>query len=85
MGAVFTNYSGEIENEIPFLTGAYICPNLGTLKVIDINANANAKDYPPILSIFTAGEYHIYDYMFFYCNLQSNVSKRVNRYLSNFK
>lgn len=81
MGAVFINYSGEIENEIPFLTGAYICPNRGTLKVIDINK----EDYPPILSIFNDGEYHIYDYIFFYRNLQSNVSKRVNRYLSNFK
>lgn len=75
-GAVFTNYAGGIDSEVPNLTGAYICPNRGTLKVKDIDK----ADYPPILSIFQYGEYHIYDYLFFYRNLQSNVNKRIEEY-----
>ena len=77
LGAVFTNYSGGIDREIPNLTGAYICPNRGTLKVKDISKD----EYPPVLSIFQAGEYHIYDYLFFYRNLQSNVRLRIEEYL----
>lgn len=76
LGACFTNYSGEITKEIPNLTGAYICPDRGTLKVTDVSA----ADYPPVLSIFSDGEYHIYDYMFFYRNLQENVQTRIDNY-----
>ncbi len=78
-GACFPDYNGIITKEIPHLTGAYICPVRGTLKVTDISAN----DYPPILDIFTEGEYHIYDYMFFYRNLQENVKKRIDNYMLN--
>lgn len=73
-GAVFTDYDGNITKEIPELTGAYICPHRGTLKATDINPD----DYPPVLDIFESGEYHIYDYMFFYRNLQENVKARMN-------
>lgn len=80
-GAVFTNYAGGIDSEVPNLTGAYICPTRGTLKAKDIDK----ADYPPILSIFQSGEYHIYDYLFFYRNLQSNVNKRIEEYLRKSK
>lgn len=76
VGACFTNYSNEIVQEIPNLTGAYICPERGTLKITDVTAT----EYPPILSIFKDGEYHIYDYMFFYRNLQENVRTRIKKY-----
>lgn len=76
LGACFTNYSGNIINEIPHFTGAYICSKRGTLKVPDVDAD----EYPPRISIFQRGEYHIYDYMFFYRNLQENVLLRIEKY-----
>ena len=34
-----------------------------------------------MLSIFSDGIYHLYDYQFFYRNLQENVEARLNAYL----
>ncbi len=75
-GACFTDYDGNITSEIPELTGAYIDEKRGTLKVPDI---AEA-DYPA--AIFDEGIYHIYDYQFFYRNLQDNVAKRTAAFLN---
>ena len=75
-GACFTSYSGKIKNEIPELTGAYIDPVRGALKVTDVTA----EGYPPKLSIFDDGVYHLYDYQFFYRNLQENVQVRIAEY-----
>ena len=75
-GAVFTGYDGRIHKEIPHLTGAYIDPVRGTVKVTDIDAAA----YPPVLDLFKHGEYHIYDYQFFFRNLQTNVGDRIDAY-----
>lgn len=72
LGACFTDYSGNINQEIKEFSGAYISPSRGTLKVIDILP----QNYPSILPIFKEGEYHIYDYLFFYRNLQENVALR---------
>ena len=72
-GAVFTRYDGSILREIPNLTGAYRDQTRGTVKVTDIDA----EDFPPILDLFKTGEYHIYDYQFFYRNLQRNVKDRM--------
>lgn len=77
-GACFTDYSGNITEEIPYLTGAYIDEERGALKVTDVSP----KDYPPVLSFLKEGEYHIYDYQFFYRNLQDNVEKRVEAYMA---
>lgn len=77
-GACFTDYSGDIVIEIENLTGAYLDPVRGTLKVTDIKV----EDYPPVLDIFAEGEYHVYDYQFFYTNLQENVEKRIDAYLT---
>ena len=41
-GACFTDYSGNIKEEIPNLTGAYIDEKRGALKVVDIKP----EDYP---------------------------------------
>ena len=78
-GACFTDYSGAITEEIPQLTGAYIDEERGTLKVPDVSPT----DYPAGLSIFEDGVYHLYDYQFFYRNLQDNVADRLDVYLAN--
>lgn len=78
LGACFTNYSGDIVSEIPQLTGAYIDPVRGALKVTDVTP----EEYPPGLSIFPEGVYHLYDYQFFYRNLQQNVAVRLDAYLA---
>lgn len=78
LGACFTNYDGEIVKEVENLTGAYLDPERGTLKVTDINK----EEYPASLSIFPEGVYHIYDYQFFYRNLQKNVGDRLNAFLN---
>jgi len=77
-GACFPNYYGEIIKEIPHLTGAYIDLVRGVLKVTDINH----IEFPPVLDLFGEGVYHIYDYQFFYRNLQENVAARVRVFTS---
>lgn len=77
-GACFTDYEGNILEEIPALTGAYIDEKRGALKVTDVTA----EEYPAGLSIFKDGIYHLYDYQFFYRNLQENVDKRIDSYLN---
>lgn len=76
-GACFTNYKGEIKSEQAALCGAYIDSQRGTLKVTDVSA----QDYPPVVSGLPEGEYHVYDYQFFYRNLQENVAVRLQSYL----
>lgn len=77
-GACFTDYSADITKEIPELTGCYIDEQRGTLKCPDVKAD----DYPQGISFFEPGVYHIYDYQFFYRNLQENVVKRTEAYLA---
>ncbi len=74
-GACFTDYSGNIKSEIAGLCGAYIDETRGTLKVTDIQA----ADYPPVVPGLPDGEYHVYDYQFFFRNLQENVKVRVKK------
>lgn len=76
-GAVFTDYSGAIVKEVPNLTGAYLDPDRGTLRVTGVNP----ADFPPVLDIFQEGVYHLYDYQFFYRNLQANVKERIGNYI----
>lgn len=78
MGACFTNYGGEIKSEVKELCGAYIDEERGTLKVTDIDA----ADYKPVVPGLPQGSYHIYDYQFFFRNLEKNVSDRVAAYLA---
>lgn len=76
LGACFTKYSGEIKTEIPQLTGAYIDEERGALKITDLTP----EEYPPILNIFEDGIYHLYDYEFFFRNLQQNVKVRCDAF-----
>ena len=78
LGACFTDYSGEIKTETAGLCGAYLDPDRGTLKVTDVTP----EQYPAYLSFLEDGNYHLYDYQFFYRNLQENVQKRINAYLN---
>lgn len=75
-GACFTDYSGAITREVPQLTGAFIDPVRGALKVPDVTP----EEYPG--AIFPDGVYHLYDYQFFYRNLQENVQLRLANYLA---
>ena len=75
-GACFTDYDGNITSEVPELTGAYIDEKRGTLKVPDVSE----ADYPA--AFFDEGIFHIYDYQFFYRNLQENVAKRTAAFIA---
>ena len=77
-GACFTDYDGNIAKEEPALCGGYIDEKRGVLKVTDIST----EDYPAIVPGLPEGGYHIYDYQFFYRNLQENVGVRLEQYLS---
>lgn len=75
-GACFTDYEGKIRNEVANLTGAYINEERGALKVVDVTP----EEYPPVLNIFSDGIYHLYDYQFFYRNLEENVKVRIETF-----
>lgn len=76
-GACFMDTDGSILSEIDRFTGAYIDEDRGTLKVTDVDE----AEYPPQLDIFEDGVYHVYDYQFFYRNLQDNVRVRTAAYV----
>ncbi len=78
LGACFTDYEGKITEEIQALTGAYLDAERGALKVTDIDPEI----YQATLPILGSGVYHLYDYQFFYRNLQKNVQQRMQAYLS---
>ena len=77
LGACFTDYSGSVTKELPGLCGCYIQEGRGALKVTDLDP----ADYPPIVPGLPQGGYHVYDYQFFFRNLQENVQARLARYL----
>lgn len=78
-GACFTDYSGKIKEVIPNITGAYIDEKRGALKVTDIKP----EEYPA--KLFDEGIYHLYDYQFFFRNLQENVTKRLSAFNEKYK
>ncbi len=77
LGACFTDYDGNITSETAGLCGCYIDPDRGTLKVTDVTP----EEYPALLKILPEGGYHIYDYQFFFRNLQENVKTRLDAYI----
>ena len=78
LGACFTDYSGAIKREVPALCGARLDTERGVVKVTDISPS----DYPPVVPGLPEGAYHVYDYQFFFRNLQENVRLRTARFLS---
>ena len=79
IGACFTDYDGH-EDEYPALCGAYINEERGTVIVTDVTP----EDYPEGLASLGKGSYHIYDYQFFYRNLQANVALRAERWIEEY-
>ena len=77
LGACFTDYEGMILDEVPALTGARLDEERGALKVTDIDPEV----YNSTLPILAPGVYHLYDYQFFYRNLEKNVQDRIQAYL----
>lgn len=77
-GACCTDYDGKIMNEVPELTGAYLDEERGALKVTDIDPEV----YNNTLPILAPGVYHLYDYQFFYRNLEKNVQDRIRAYMN---
>ena len=75
-GACFTDYDGNIVTEILHLTGAYIDLERGALKVTDVTP----EEYPAGVDLFEDGIYHLYDYQFFYRNIQKNVKTRIEAF-----
>ena len=78
LGACFMGYDGSIKQEVKGLCGCYIDPERGAIKVTDIDS----ADYPNKVPALPEGSYHVYDYQFFYRNLQQNVQTRVEAYFS---
>ena len=76
-GACFTDYHARIVKEQKALCGAYIDPVRGSLKVTDVTP----EEYPAGIAVLGAGSYHIYDYQFFFRNLQQNVGQRTDAFL----
>lgn len=56
------------------MTGAYLDEKRGALKVTDVKP----EEYPG--KLFDDGIYHLYDYQFFFRNLQENVAKRLSAF-----
>ena len=77
IGSRFMKSSGKIKSEAEQLCGCYIDEERGALKVTDVTP----EEYPAVISIFPDGAYHIYDYQFFFKNLQENVQHRVELYM----
>ena len=78
LGACFTNYSGEIRSEQEALCGCYLDVERGAVKVTDIDP----AEYAPIVPGLPYGAYHVYDYQFFFRNLQQNVAERLASYMA---
>ena len=78
LGACFTRYSGEIKREEAQFCGGYIDEARGVVKITDVEP----ADYPPVVPGLPEGAYHIYDYQFFYRNLQENVRVRAEAFLA---
>lgn len=78
LGACFTDYSGSIVLDAGALCGGYLDEVRGVLKVTDVSP----ADYPAIVPGLPEGAYHIYDYQFFFRNLQENVKLRVDAYFA---
>lgn len=78
LGACFTNYSGKIRSEQEALCGCYLDVERGVVKVTDVDP----AEYAPIVPGLPYGAYHVYDYQFFFRNLQQNVAERLASYMA---
>lgn len=80
---IYTIFNSEAESIDNSLT---VPKGTKTLAINPLNwkrDGAIAEKYPAGLDIFEEGIYHLYDYQFFYRNLQKNVQTRMDAYQSN--
>ena len=77
MGACFPDRSGSIVSETSGFCGCYIDEERGVIKIPDISPS----DYPSLVTGLPSGAYHVYDYQFFYRNLQENVKVRTDAFI----
>lgn len=75
MGACFM-YGDKAGEEVYQFCGAYIDDERGTLKVTGIDGS----EFTSGSKLFGEGVYHLYDYQFFYRNLQYNVAERLDKF-----
>ncbi|MCR4740061.1 MAG: DUF3089 domain-containing protein [Lachnospiraceae bacterium] len=76
LGACFTDYEANILKEEKEFCGCYIDEDRGIVRVPGVDA----VDYPAYVPGLPEGAYHIYDYQFFYRNLEENVKTRIDSY-----
>lgn len=76
-GACFSDRKGGISREVAEFCGAYVDTGRGVVKATGVAA----ADYPPFVPGLPVGAFHVYDYQFFYRNLQENVGARVGAWL----
>ena len=81
LGACFTKSSGEIRSEQEAFCGGFLDTGRGVLKISDISAS----DYAPGIPVLPEGAYHLYDYQFFFRNLQQNVPVRLTSYFRSLR
>ena len=68
---------GTINQETTWEIGAYRDMERGTLKVTRVSADRFAPDLP----FCPPGDFHVWDYRFFYRPLEENVQKRIGKWL----
>ena len=77
---IFNAVTGEIVEEVPHLSDAYLEAESGALVVQVDPVKYNASQ-----AVFPAGVLHMYDYMFFYNNLKENAARRAAAWFENKK
>ena len=77
---IFNAVTGEIVEEVPHLSDAYLEAESGALVVQVDPVKYNASQ-----AVFAAGVLHMYDYMFFYNNLKENAARRAAAWFENKK
>jgi len=75
-GACFLDRKGRIVREEAGFCGAYVDTGRGVVKVTGVDA----RDYPAFVPGLPEGAFHVYDYQFFFRNLQENVATRIRSF-----
>jgi len=83
LGAKFFNdATGELIEEIPNFTGAYIDQDKSVLIVEDMKTPKSDRIDLVNLGRWSERVYHRFDYAFFFNNLSENVRKRIDAYMT---
>lgn len=77
---VYSTTKGK-KSETPNFCGAYIDDQRGTLKILELD-DPTGDAYKPYIDGQPYGVFHVWDWEFFYRNLEANVVTRINAYLN---